>query len=88
MRQSISQSVSESLSYETKVMILHLTVPRVMNYKHPDEFIDDSGLLLCRPVFLESLRRGLALDLNYEDVIIASCPKSGNLNVHHLWGYQ
>ena len=50
MRQSVSQSVSESLSYETKVMILHLTVLRVMNYKHPDEFIDDSGLLLCRPV--------------------------------------
>ena len=57
--------------------ILHLTFLRIMDHKYLGEFVDEKGLLLCGMVTPESLRRGLSLDLNSEDVIIASYPKSG-----------
>ena len=41
------------------------------------EFKDESGLLLGHPITKESLKRGLSLDLNSDDVIVASYPKSG-----------
>ena len=48
-----------------------------MVHKHIGEFIDERGLLLCGCVTPDSLRRALKLDMNSEDVIIASYPKSG-----------
>ena len=48
-----------------------------MDHVLPGEFQDESGLLLGQPVTKESLRRSLSLDLNSDDVIVASYPKSG-----------
>ena len=48
-----------------------------MDHILPGEFQDESGLLLGDPVTKESLKRGLSLDLNSDDVIVASYPKSG-----------
>ena len=48
-----------------------------MDHVLPGEFKDETGLLLGGPVSQESLKRGLSLDLNSEDVIVESYPKSG-----------
>ena len=48
-----------------------------MNHEILGEFKDESGLLLGEPATKESLKRGLNLELNSQDVIVASYPKSG-----------
>ena len=58
-----------------------------MDHVLSGEFQDESGLLLGGPVTKESLKRSLSLDLNSDDVIVASYPKSG-ININSFITYN